>query len=830
MKKSYLNAILLLLFVGLTHFTPTKTYAQFQKYKAKTKFQKNTPPPLPSQTKPSLGQGKDFFGRGTGIKGITKTKEQDKYVNLNPETAFGPEVVTNFNFSNTSLLDLTKHMQKLTGINLIWSTDIKGKITIKAPTPITVGEAWKAYLSALNFNGLTLVKSGGFYRITQAKEVRSAPFKIYTGSFIPEIDNYMMKIIPIKNIESSEIQKNFRNFVGRNGRITNIKQTNTIIVFDTGSNIKRLMKLISFLDVPGHEDSLHILPVKHSSAQEIAKLLDNILKARSSTNRFRSSKSPSQKASNISKIIAESRTNSIIALANAQGIKQLKDLISKLDVKFGAQSADKIHVYYLNYGSAKELSKTLSSLVGQTQRSSSRRTSTSPLTRRSRFNQDNINSSLFSADIKITADEPNNALVVTASPTDWLTIEQVIKKLDIPRDQVYVEGMIMETKIARNKSIGVSIVGAYGTGAGQKAGFVPDGGIIDLITNNITDLGGLFVGAGSGQNVTLKFGEREFTVDSVTGLIKAIATDTNTNVLATPQLLALDNEEGEFEVGESIPIPRVSTANNITTSSTETQDVTLKIKIKPQINKVTRFIKLKIDQDIRDFSTREIKTEQGVVTTTRRTVTTVVVRDRDTIAMGGLMRDQVSDTEKKVPLLGDIPVLGWLFKSKTSTIDKINLLFFLTPQILSPYESTAGPLLKDSINRRAAHLKNVHGEDDPFKVTAKALFKKGQDQMERPLYDQIEGGRFYQEENLKSGIVPSKESSSNIRKQRGQPEVPNYRGIHQDAKRENVKGGETEKAQNENRNRNGNGNGNEAAPPDFPEESNEVPENFSEEG
>ena len=753
------------LLIFLTLIITTSVFAQFSKYKAKTQFQnKNSK----TSNESSSTKDQDFFGRGTGVRGAKKTSKEDKYVNLNPETAFGPEVVSNFDFSNTSLLELTKHMQKLTGLNLMWDKEINGKMTILASTPITVGDAWKAYLTALNVNGYTLVKSGAFYRIVDSRSSRSTPSKIYTGAFIPQVESYLMKIIPIKHIQSSEIYRNFRSFMNKNGRIVNIKQTNTIIVHDTGTNINRLVKLIRLIDIPGHEESLHILPMKHSSAQEIAKILDTILKSKQGkSGKFSSKAVPSRNSSNISKIIAEPRTNSIIALANIQGIKKLKSLIKKLDVKYGAQSSDKIHVYYLNYGSAKELSKTLSTLVSSTGKKSNKN-----VPRRILLRRQETDSGLFSTDIKITSDESNNALVVTSSPTDWLTIEQVIKKLDIPREQVYVEGMIMETNISRNRDVGISIVGAYGTGTGQKAGFIPDSGIIDLISNNLTNLGGFFVGGSTGKKVTLDVGGSEITVDSVTGLIKAIASDSNTNVLATPQILVLDNEEAEFEVGESIPISETVNNNGVSSVNTKTQDVTLKIKITPQINKVTRFIKLKINQDIRDFSQRKVEVSQGVATTTRRAITTVVVRDRDTIAMGGLMRDQLTDTENKVPLLGDIPVLGWLFKSKKSVISKINLLFFLTPQILSPYEQTTGPLLKDAVGRRAAHLKNVHGEDDPFKSTAKAIFEKGKQQKERPLYEKIEGSHFFKKQNKQEGIG---NPQAQIDK-----EVPNYSDIHEE--------------------------------------------------
>ena len=752
----------LLIFLTLNTIT---VFAQFNKYKSKTQFQDESSKGAPGK---SNSDEQDFFGRGTGIKGATKASKQDKYVNLNPETAFGPEVVKSFDFSNTSLLELTRHMQKLTGINLMWDKEINGKVTILAPSPITVGDAWKAYLTALSINGYTLAKSGAFYRIVNSSNSRSTPSKIYTGAFTPQVESYLMKIIPIKHIQSSEIYRNFRPFLSKNGRIIDIKQTNTIIVHDTGVNINRLVKLIRLIDIPGHEESLHIIPMQHSSAQEIAKILDTILSSKSGASaKFRSKRVPTKDSSNISKIIAEPRTNSIITLANTQGIKQLKSLIAKLDVKYGAQSADKIHVYYLNYGNAKDLSKTLSSLVSNTQKSGNKSASRRILLRRAENDP-----GLFSADIKITADEPNNALVVTASPTDWLTIEQVIKKLDIPREQVYVEGMIMETNISRNRDVGISLVGAYGTGAGQKAGFLPDSGIIDLISNNLTNLGGFFVGGSGGKSITLDIGGKEINVNSVTGLIKAIASDSNTNVLATPQILALDNEQAEFEVGESIPISETVNNNGVSSVNTKTQDITLKIKITPQINKVTRFIKLKIDQDIRDFSQRKVASAQGVATTTRRAVTTVVVRDKDTIAMGGLMRDQLTETENKVPLLGDIPVLGWLFKSKKSIISKINLLFFLTPQILSPYEQTTGPLLKDSLGRRAAHLKNIHGEDDPFKSTAKGLFDKAEQQKKSPLYEQIEGSHFFKKQNSREGIS---NPQGHIHQK-----VPDYSHIHEE--------------------------------------------------
>jgi general secretion pathway protein D len=755
-------------------------HAQFDKFKKKTKFKASgSAKGLVNKDNPTLdlskNSGTDSFGRGTGINSVTGVPKDKGYVNLNPETAFGPEVVTSFEFEKTTLEDLTKHMQKLTGINLIMDgKGLKGKISITAPKAITVGDAWKAYLTALEINGFTLVKSGSFFKIVATRDIRYTPTKIYTGNYTPNTDNYVMRILPLKNIDSTEVTRSFRPFMSRYGRIIDIKQTNTIIVQDTGSNINRLVSLIKFIDVPGYEESLQMIPVKNSSAQEIAKLLDQILKGKSS-GKFKST-SRKQKE-NISKIIAEPRTNVIIAMANADGARQLRDLIRKLDVKNVSRGGGRIHVYYINHGDAESLAKTLSSLVSGAQQSSSRRTSR--LSRRSRT-QASEGSKLFSDDVKITADKDNNALVVTASPTDYLTLKEVVKKLDVPRDQVYVEGLIMETNVSNGRSLGTSLVAATGAGNSQRIATGEQGDLTQLLTSvtgTATSLGGLFAGLGVGKRITIPGPNgQDIQVNTVNGLIKAIASNSNTNVLATPQVLALDNTESVFEVGEQVPIPKQTQTATGTTTGVELQKVALTLKIKPQINKVTRFIKLKIDQTIADFSnTAPPEGVPGVGTTERAINTTVIVRDKDTVAMGGLMRDTSTVTNTKVPLLGDIPVLGWLFRNSEKSIRKLNLLFFLTPRILANYQRDNAANVKDLLNRRSSHLKKAVGEDDPFGTTVKGLYEKVKKQEEGPLY---EDNRNYQDVNEdEKGIGSDLEDDLAM--------IPNYKQIAQELKTKN---------------------------------------------
>ena len=729
---------------------------------------------------------KETFGQRPSQQPVVQDAKSNKYVNLNPETAFGPEIVESFDFPDTDIMEITRHMQKLTGINLILDKDVKGKVSIIAPTPITVGDAWKAYLAALNMAGYSLIKTGAFYKVINARDIRYTPTKIYTGNYTPDTENYLMRVISLKHVSAAEIARNFRPFMSRYGRLIDIKQTNTIIIADTGSNINRLAKMVKFLDVTGHEEALQIVKVKNSSAQEIAKLLDNILKGGSggasgrpgaATPRFTGGGGETSQSS-ISRIIAEPRTNSIIAMANAEGAKQLKELILKLDVKLVSSSSNRVHVYYLNYGDSEELSKTLSSIVtGATAKDGAQ-----GATRFTSFAGPSDNP-IFSAEVKITSDKNNNALVVTASPTDWLTLKDVIGRLDIPRDQVYVEGLILEANVTKIRSFGVEYVGAYGTGNVQRAGFTSQNtALLNLLATGVpTSVGGFFGGIGIGPTRTISIPGAGGTsggtakVNAVNAFIKAIASHGSSNVLATPQILALDNTEATFEVGDTVPITNSTVSTGVQAFNTVDQEAKLSLKITPQINKVTRFVKLKINQKIDDFK-QDLNAQpgKGLPKTTRSAITEVMVRDRDTIAMGGLLRDKERVENTKVPILGDIPVLGWLFKSRSRTIEKVNLLFFMTPKILAPYSKTASANTKEVLKRRSKGMKDMFEDDekDPNEKVSSDLTSKLDKQIEGPLYDLADADHY---KNLNNEEIGPDENA--VENDPAEFETPNYQEI-----------------------------------------------------
>ncbi|MEK6577764.1 MAG: secretin N-terminal domain-containing protein, partial [Bdellovibrionota bacterium] len=364
----------------------------------------------------------------------------------------------------------------------------------------------------------------------------------------------------------------------------------------------------------------------------------------------------------------------------------------------------KVHVIYLQFADAEKLSQTLNNL---SQGAGAAR-SNSPIGLGTGFNP--VQASLFEGNIKIAADVATNSLVITASPTDFSTIQRVVARLDIPRDEVYVEVVIMEMTIGRSSQLSVNVIN-------------PPSGIASLQSNDLLSFltnqaaqTGTILGFAAGKPYSLDLGGgKTQTISSVTGLVKALQTNANANVLATPQIIALDNQEEIFESSENIPQLKQVATQGVITTSTENSKVTLSIKLKPQINKLSNFVKLDIDTKIGDFSSAVLPPEVekfAKATIDRNAKTVVVVGDGDTVVIGGLTRDKVSDIINKVPILGDIPILGWLFKSKRSDVSKSNLMIFMTPHIVRQYEKVRA-ILDQKLKERDDFIEAYAGGNDP---------------------------------------------------------------------------------------------------------------------
>ena len=648
-------------------------------------------------------------------------------LSITPE-AFGIDAnirVKDFNFPDADIIDVAKTLGKLTGKNFILDKKVSGKVSIISNSTITVGDAWRAFLTALDINQLTLLPSGRYIRIARQRDARDRQLHTYTDGRSPDIDSLITRIFTLKHINADEVARTFRSFVPPNARIIPYAQTNSVIITDTGSNIKKLEGMLKFLDIPGFDAGIEVIAVKHASAAELAKLIDSLIPgapAPGSTRRGRSrsnSRSRSSFAARktkgggiINNIIADERTNTLIVHANVVGAQRVRSLVRKLDKKLPALTGGgKIHVIYLKFSDAEEIAKTLNDLS----QSNSNRRSRFPRSRRSGSstgsNPNATSASLFEGQIRVSADKSTNSLVVTASPADFVTVQRVVNQLDIDRDQVFVEALIMEMNL--NKDFQYSINAAK---ADTGIFLSPQGDLVSQLTNPAAAKG-LILRAQDSNTTSLSVGGSTVDVPNWLGIVKAIQTNSQGNILATPHILTLDNVEATFEATQQIPVLSSAATTTTVSQNVTYQPVGLTVKIKPQINKVSNFVKMEIDASLSDITKIDLPDaveQQAISTFERKTSTTVVVADGDTVILGGLIRDNISETESKIPLLGDIPLLGWLFKGTERSKSKTNLLIFMTPKIIRHYEK-ARAILDKKLQQRDNFIEKNAGGKDPYR-------------------------------------------------------------------------------------------------------------------
>ena len=388
-------------------------------------------------------------------------------------------------------------------------------------------------------------------------------------------------------------------------------------------------------------------------------------------------------------LIAYPNTNSIIVTDSVYNIKKIEALVRAIDVP-APEGKGKINVYNLRNANAEDLSKLMTALVSRLPAPPPGGGAAQPLSP----------STILEGAVNISADKSTNSLIIVASPGDYETVKDVIQRLDIRRRQVYVEVSIIELSLSKMRDIGFEfLLIPQEIQAGPGAPLTPIGGtnfnrIGTLATGPaaLAQMSGLAVGAIKG---TFTYNNQTFL--NVTALLHALQTDGDVNVLSTPNILTMDNQKAEIMVGQNVPFITGQTQNAVTGSGTlfntvTRQDVGIKLTITPQIASSDN-VRLEVNQEISDVIASTLTNQAGPTTSKRSASTAVVVKDRQTMVIGGLIRDNVTSTTSKVPFLGDIPILGWLFKSTTTSIDKANLMIFITPYIINN-EDDAGELAR----------------------------------------------------------------------------------------------------------------------------------------
>lgn len=691
----------------------------------------------PNSTPDPVKTDKGYTIGGAPANGVI-SKSKAEAVKIDTETAEGSkDLVTDFNFPDADILDIAKTLGKLTGKNFIFDKDVKGRITIVSNSPITVSQAWKVFLTALDINGFALIPSGAYLRVARQRDARDKQLKTYTGDFSPDTDALISRVFSLKYISAEEVARTFRSFMPANSRIISYEQTNTVIVTDTGSNIAKLAKMLEILDIEGYDAGIEVVPVKFASAAELSKLIDALIPGTSTSTpggggtpgggqRFGGGKFSARRTKEggiINTIIADERTNTLIVHANTKGADQVRELVAKLDQKLPASTGGgKVHVVYLQFADAEQMANTLNNFSSQ---ASIKPTSTGAAGGAGGMGTgvNPVANSLFEGSIKVSPDKSTNALVITASPTDFVTVKRVINRLDIPRDQVYVEVVVMDVNITKGFDFSANLLNAS-----SGIGSITNGDLATFLTSPATMTGG-FIPFFAGNQSEIPVGSTKVPISGVMGLVKAIQSKSEATILATPQVIALDNSEALFESSDKIPTLGPSTvANGVTTTpAIQKEPVTLSIKIKPQINKITNFVKLETMVKLGDIqrggaNVPAVLKDSVFATTERSTNTTVVVANGDTVVLGGLIRDKISETQSKIPLLGDIPLLGWLFRSRNTSTEKSNLLIFMTPHIVKQYDSVR-EILDRKLKERDDFLEETTGGEDKLRNTRDKIIR-----------------------------------------------------------------------------------------------------------
>ncbi|WP_246262004.1 type II secretion system secretin GspD [Thiomicrorhabdus cannonii] len=573
------------------------------------------------------------------------------------------------NFKQAEIATVVEAVAKITGHNFVIDPRVKGKVTLIAPEAMAPDALYETLLTILNVHGFTAVPSdNNVIKIVPANLARDQlPYRAKNE----EAEAWVSEVISVKNVSATKLVAVLRPLVAREGHLVALAESNKLIVTDTVANIQRIKKVLQRVDVDT-QSGYEIIQLNHASAEDVGKTLRNIL--------------PKGADVNPVKVSFDERSNRLILVGDEAKRMMLRTMVAELDVPVPTQG--RVQVIYLRYAKAKDLVPVLqalasnrSLLVTEENTSGSVAPAVSAAVEGeaapvSNVNASNLDQKTIQERISIEADERMNALVISAPPAMVNALKDVVKQLDVRRAQVLIEAIFVEVSENKAAELGVEW-GAYGPNGGGLVNF--SGTLPALLSANpATQI------AAIGKGITTGLGEATSEGYGWGALIRALNSDSNSNVLATPSLLTLDNEEAEIVVGKEVPFQTgsyTSTTNSVSNpfSTIERKNVGLKLKVKPQINEGDE-IYLDIDQEVSDVLPKGDAVD--LQTTKRQIKTRVIVGDGNVIVLGGLINERETEVVSKIPGLGDLPGLGALFRSKQNEREKVNLMVFLRPVIV----------------------------------------------------------------------------------------------------------------------------------------------------
>ncbi len=622
-----------------------------------------------------------------------------------PAAQQAPTRYVTIDFDNVDIQVFIKFVSELTGRNFLIDDKVKGKVTVISPKKIAVDEVYKVFESVLEIYGFTTVVAGEVTKVVPSLEARGKNLGLLQkGEVVAVEDRLVTQIISLQHASADDMKKVLDPLISKTSIILSYPPAGMLIITDVQSNIKRLQDIVAALDVDGVGEVISFIPLKSAYATEIVKSLIAVFP-------------PQRPGAMPIRIVADERTNSVILMASEQNTTHIKKLIGFMD-KDIPRTGSSLNVYRLQNGNAEDMVKVLMNLPKE-------------VAKDPKAPQAAAKTPVLSKDVNVVADKATNTLIITADREDYKILEGVIQKLDVPRPMVYIEALIMEVSVNKNFNVGVEWRGLKDVGSADLKNLGPNATAIGMAGFTGTSIipqinaqgvpvipGGLSLGV---IGAAINIGGIAF--PNIGAVIQAYKKDSDISILSTPQLLTLNNEDAEINVGKNVPYLTRSDTSSVTSATTavygqsyEYKDVGVILKITPNINE-DQFVRLKIDQQVTSIADASLN---NTPTTFKRTAkTTVVIRDNETVVIGGMIDDQSSADTIGVPCLGDIPGLGWLFKTQGRSRGKTNLFVFITPRIIRNQAEAAA-----IYEKKLGEAGNV--EEGIIKMNEKTTFQKPQ--------------------------------------------------------------------------------------------------------
>ncbi|MCB9584289.1 MAG: type II secretion system secretin GspD [Polyangiaceae bacterium] len=620
------------------------------------------------------------------------------------ETEYRPKGMghmVKFNLQDADLAELVNHISGMTGKRFIYGSKVRQiKATVVSPTPVTLAEAYEAFLSILEANGMTVVPHGRFLKIVDTGNISSQATPIFSrGAPVAGTDGYLTRLYRLQHVSADDVAQLLQKFKSKEGDISTFSAGQLLIITDTGSNVRRMIRIIEEVDVGGSGTKMWIEPVHYGAATDLAKQINDIFELSGQAG----GAGGSGAAGGLSKVVADEQTNALVIVGTEDSYLRLLEFMKRLDTAPAAEG--KIHVLPLQHAVADELAQTLTQMLSGTAAAQAGARGRAPA---APAGGAGTGEGSFEGEVRVTADSPTNSLIITSSGRDYAQLRLVIQQLDMPRRQVFIEAAIMDLSISRGTTLGINYHGGTTFTTKDQDDSLLFGGLnpINSIVLTPDQLQGFAVGVrGPELDGTSNILGTGVSIPAFGVVLNALATSGDTNVLATPHIIATDNTPAEINIGENIPLQTNIGGGGLNLGSlgalaggnagalgalgglgglggfsSPRQDVGTKIKITPHINDSDQ-VRLEIEAE--DSSPGAAAGSLGAVSITQRTAnTTLVVRDQETVVIGGLMKDSEQTTKTKVPVLGDLPVLGFLFRRTETQKRKSNLLLVLTPHII----------------------------------------------------------------------------------------------------------------------------------------------------